>query len=495
MSEIDERTPARGYQPVIGLEVHAQLSTRSKMFCGCDARYSGAAPNSHVCPVDLGLPGSLPVINGRALEQAIMVALALNCSVPEISAFDRKNYPYPDIPKGYQISQFDSPLGRHGWVEIDSAGKGRRIGIIRVHLEEDTGKTIHATIDGREVSLVDYNRSGVPLLEIVSQPEIGSPSEARQYFSALRETLMYLGVSSGDMQEGALRADVNVSVRKLGEGHGVKIEIKNLNSFRAVARALEHEIARQIEILESGGTLRQETRGWDETREVTVVQRSKELAEDYRYFPEPDLPPLNLSAEMVEAIRSSLPELAPCKRVRFVHQYGLSEYDAGVLTQDPTLATLLDKTIELSPTVEPKAAANWLSGEFLRLLKEHEIAAAESRITPEGLAELLGLIQAGTITTAIARTVFVDMFETGVSPRVIVSERSLAQVSDRTDLEAIVREVLDANPGLVSDYILKDRKTEGPLVGKVMAATRGKANAAIVKEIIAAVLGESNCEA
>ena len=479
------------YEPVIGLEVHAQLNTVSKMFCGCDAQYSGAAPNSHVCPVDLGLPGSLPVINERALEMAIMAALAFNCEVAEVTRFDRKNYPYPDIPKGYQISQYDTPIGQNGHVEIESGGTTRTIGIIRVHLEEDTGKTIHANVDGREVSLVDYNRSGVPLLEIVSQPDIRTPEEARAYFSALREILVFMGVNSGDMQEGSLRADVNVSVRKHGADHGVKIEIKNLNSFRSVARALDYEIERQIVILERGDYLFQETRGWDESREITVAQRSKEFAEDYRYFPEPDLPVLRLTRERVDAIRAKLPERASAMRTRFVEQYGLSQADAAVLTQDPVLARLLDETLRFAPGSDPKAIANWLTGEFLRLLRETGTPIESSKITAEGLGALVTLVAKGTITTAIGKTIFEEMFQTGAAPESIVAEKGLEQISDQSELETVVRQVLDENPALVADYISKDGKTVGPLVGKVMAETRGKANAALVKEIIAEQLKQS----
>lgn len=478
------------YEAVIGLEVHAQILTASKMFCACSAHYSGAPPNSHVCPVDLGLPGSLPVINSRAIDEAIMVALALNCDIAETTKFDRKNYPYPDIPKGYQISQYDRPLGRNGWVETHSDAGPKKIGIIRVHMEEDTGKTIHTRLDDREVSLVDYNRSGVPLLEIVSEADIRSAEEARGYFSALREALVYLGVNSGDMQEGALRADVNVSVRKPDGELGVKIEIKNLNSFRSVERSLEYEIQRQIGVLESGGILTQETRGWDEATEVTVSQRSKEHAEDYRYFPEPDLPPLRLSNAAIEGVRARMPESAGDLRHTFTTKYALSTYDAEVLTQDPALARLLDETVRGSSKVEPKVVANWLTGEFLRLSNETGMPIESSHITPHGLLDFTDLIARGVITSAIGKTVFEEMFRTGASPDSIVEKRDLKQVSDQGELEEIVRTVLSENGGLVSDYVNKDRKTEGPLVGKVMAATRGKANAALVKEIIAEMVAE-----
>lgn len=484
------------YIPLVGLEVHAQLLTRSKMFCGCDARYWGASPNSHVCPVDLGLPGSLPVINQAAIDDAIMVALALNCRLADITRFDRKNYPYPDIPKGYQISQYDTPLARNGYIEFDVNGETQRVGITRVHLEEDTGKTIHAAVDGREVSLVDYNRSGVPLLEIVSEPDINSSDAAREYFAALREILVYLRVNSGDMQAGALRADVNVSVSKKGHDRGTKIEVKNLNSFRSVARAVEYEIARQIDVLEAGGFLSQETRGWDEAREVTVGHRSKEYAEDYRYFPEPDLPPLYLSREKIESIRAALPELAQTKRHRFMAEYGLSPYDAVVLTRHPALAELLDETVGLGSATDKKplakTAANWLTGEFLRLLNERQISVEDSRVTPEGLAGLLEILEQGRITNAMAKTVFEEMFTTGKAADAIVAEQSLDQIEDRSQLIPVVQKVIDENPNLASDYRTKDRKTEGPLVGKVMTATRGKANPAIVKVILADLLDSTS---
>jgi len=476
---------------MIGLEVHAQLLTESKMFCGCSARYAGAPPNSHVCPVDLGLPGSLPVINGHALESALMAALALNCEIAEVTRFDRKNYPYPDIPKGYQISQYDTPLGRDGFVELESDGRPRRIGIIRAHVEEDTGKTIHASVGGREVSLVDYNRSGVPLLEIVSEPDITTAEEARSYFSTLREILVYLGVNSGDMQEGALRADVNVSVSKPGEPPGVKVEIKNLNSFRAVERAVRFEIDRQIATIEGGGGLSQETRGWDDEREVTIAQRGKEFAEDYRYFPEPDLPPLTFDRNRIDAMRTRLPETAGAKRSRYVSELGLSRYDAEVLARDKAVAALFDATVVIAGPGMAKPAANWLTGEFARLLGERGIEPAGSLITPAILGELLGLLADGTITTPVAKAVFEDAFASGDSPLAIVDRRGLRQVSNRSELEAIVRAVLEANPALASDYVTKDRKTEGPLVGRVMAASGGKANPEQVKQIIAGLLIET----
>jgi len=473
------------YEPVIGLEVHAQLLTQSKMFCSCSASYSGAAPNTHVCPVDLGLPGSLPVANQAAVEQAIMVALALNCQIAPITKFDRKNYPYPDIPKGYQISQYDTPLGRDGYVDFESETGSERCGIIRVHMEEDTGKTIHGRMGGKDVSLVDYNRSGVPLLEIVSHPDLRSSAGARRYFETLREILVYLGVCSGDMQEGALRADINVSVRRPGSEHGVKVEIKNLNSFRAVARAVEFEIDRQVRCLEAGGTLTQETRGWDEAAEKTVPQRSKEFAEDYRYFPEPDLPPLDVPKVLVDAVRSRMPEAAAKKRERYVNHYGLTAYDAAVLTQDPELARLMDQTVAAAPFAEPKAISNWLTGELLRLLHETGMEPAVVPITPQLLAGLLKLLADGTISNAIGKTVFEEMFRSGTNAATIVRERGLTQMGDPEELRQVVEQVLTANPGLVKQYVEQDRKTEGPLIGQVMKATGGKANAAIVKDLIA----------
>jgi aspartyl-tRNA(Asn)/glutamyl-tRNA(Gln) amidotransferase subunit B len=460
------------------------------MFCGCDARYWAAEPNSHVCPVDLGLPGALPVVNEEALEKAAMAGMALNCAIAEFTRFDRKNYPYPDIPKGYQISQYDHPIATRGYLDVELDGRSTRVGLVRAHLEEDTGKTIHSVVDEEHISLVDFNRSGVPLLEIVTEPDLQTAEEARAFFMQLREILVFLGVNSGDMQEGALRADVNVSVAAEGE-RGTKVEIKNLNSFRSVAAAIEFEIGRQSEVVLAGGRVAQETRGWDDSLMRTVGQRSKEYAQDYRYFPEPDLPPLRLDAGWVAQVRTRMPELPRAKRARFVDRYRLSAYDASVLTQDPAIATLLDETVRLTPFAEPKLAANWISGEFLRLVNASGSDPATSNITAEALAGLIRLVADGTISNAIAKTVFEEMFETGRAAEDIVRDKDLAQVDDREELRPVVRKIIEENAVLVADYVEKARKTEGPLVGKIMAATRGKANPTTAKEILAEELEPS----
>jgi len=467
------------YEAVIGMEVHAQLLTESKMFCRCSADYAAAEPNTHVCPVCLGMPGVLPVINQKAVEYTVMTALALNCQIPEFSRFDRKNYFYPDLPKGYQISQYDLPLSRNGWLEIEAGGEARRIGIERVHLEEDTAKLVH--LGGH--SLVDFNRSGVPLMEIVSRPDIRTPEEARQYLTKLRTILRYLGVNSGNMEEGAMRCEANISLRPLGsKGLGTKVEVKNLNSFHSVKMALEYEIERQRRILEAGGTIDQETMGWDEARGVTVVQRSKEYAHDYRYFPEPDLPPLILSREWVEGIRARLPELPDARRDRFMEQYGLSRYDAGVLTAERSVADYFESCVRAHP--DAKTVANWITGELFRLLKAADIEIEASKVTPNALAELLGLVEKGTISISMAKDVLGEMFETGRPALQIVKERGLTQISDTEELSRIVEQVIAENAGPVAEYLGGKEPVLRFLVGQVMKATRGQANPHLVNELL-----------
>jgi len=483
------------YEPVIGIEVHAQLLTRSKMFCRCSADYAAAEPDTHVCPVCLGMPGVLPVINRKAVEYTIMTALALHCQIPQYSKFDRKNYFYADLVKGYQISQYDLPFSRDGWLEIEASPRGsargvdgerRRIGIRRVHLEEDTAKLVHVHRDGEGYSLVDFNRSGVPLMEIVSEPDIRSPEEARLYLLKLHTILRYLGVSTGDMEKGAMRCEANVSLRPVGAGeYGTRVEIKNLNSFRSVKLALEYEIERQRRILEEGGTVEQETMGWDEARNITVLQRSKEYAHDYRYFPEPDLPPLILSREWVEEIRARLPELPDAKLERFVREYGLSRYDAEVLVAERAVADYFEECAKAGAgRVEPKAIANWVTGELFRLMKVQEVEIGQVEITPDKLAALIGLVQDGTISTTAAKDVFAEMFETGRAPDEIVRERGLAQISDEVELSRIVDEVIAANPEPVADYRAGKEQALRFLVGQVMRATRGKANPKAVNELL-----------
>ncbi len=467
------------YEAIIGMEVHAQLLTESKMFCRCSADYAAAEPNTQVCPICLGMPGVLPVINQKAVEYTIMTALALNCQIPEFSKFDRKNYFYPDLPKGYQISQYDLPLSRDGWLEIEVGGEAKCIGTERVHLEEDTAKLFH--LGGH--SLVDFNRSGVPLMEIVSRPDIRSPEEARQYLTKLRTILRYLGVNSGNMEEGAMRCEANISLRPLGRKElGTKVEVKNLNSFRSVKLALEYEIERQRKILEAGGTIYQETMGWDEARGVTVVQRTKEYAHDYRYFPEPDLPPLVLRREWVEGIKARLPELPDAKRDRFMEQCGLSRYDAGVLTAEQAVAHYFESCVRAYP--DAKTVANWVTGELFRLLKAIDVGIEMVKITPDALAELLILVEKGTISISIAKDVFAELFETGRPPDEIVRERGLAQISDVETLSRIVDDVITANPKAVAEYLAGKEPVLRFLVGQVMKATRGKANPKVVNELL-----------
>lgn len=467
------------YEAVVGIEVHAQLLTESKMFCRCSADYAAAEPNTHVCPVCLGMPGMLPVINQKAVEYTVMTALALNCQIPEFSKFDRKNYFYPDLPKGYQISQYDLPLSRDGWLDIEVGGGSRRIGIERVHLEEDTAKLVH--LGG--YSLVDFNRAGVPLMEIVSRPDIRTPEEARQYLTRLRTIVRYLGVNSGNMEEGAMRCEANISLRPRGRIElGTKVEVKNLNSFHSVKLALEYEIERQARILETGGRIEQVTMGWDEARGVTVVQRSKEHAHDYRYFPEPDLPPLALSREWVEGTRARLPELPDARRSRFVEQYGLSRYDAEVLTADRPVADYFESCVRSYPNA--KTVANWITGELFRLLKAMDTGIETVKITPEVLAELLTLVEKGAINISIAKDVFAAMFETGRSASQIVKEKGLVQISDAEELLRIVEQVIADNPGPVAEYLAGKEPVLRFLVGQVMKATRGKANPKLVNRLL-----------
>lgn len=474
------------YEATIGMEVHAQLLTRSKMFCGCAADYAAAPPNSRVCPICMGMPGVLPVINERAVEFTVMTGLALHCTISKFSRFARKNYNYPDLMKGYQISQYELPLCHDGWLEFEVEGRSKRVGIERVHLEEDTAKLTHIG----EYSLVDVNRSGVPLMEIVSAPDIQSGEEARQYLVELRAILRYLGVSSGNMEEGSMRCEPNVSVRPKGSDvRGTKVEVKNLNSFRAVKLAIDYEIQRQIAVLEAGGRVQQVTSGWDDARGVTVLQRSKEAAHDYRYFPEPDLPPLELSDEWIERVRAELPELPDARRARFEREYGLSPYDARVLTTDRAVADYFEAAVGAAAGVDPKAISNWVTGELFRLMNAHGVDIAQVKVRPGQVAELVELIDRGAITTTIAKNVFAEMFETGASPEEIVERKGLTQISEAGSLEPVVDQVIAENPQAVADYRAGKTQVLKFLVGQVMKATRGKANPNVAAAVLQERLG------
>ena len=484
---------AADYEVVIGLEVHSQLLTKSKMFCSCSTDYAYAAPNTHVCPICMGMPGVLPVINQQAVAYTIITALALNCEIPEFSKFDRKNYPYPDLMKGYQISQYDIPLSKNGYLTIDHHGQIKRIGITRVHLEEDTARLLHH--DG--YSLVDINRSGTPLMEIVSEPDMRSPEEARLYMQKLREILVYLGVSSGRMEEGSLRCDANISIRPKGQLElGVKTEIKNMNSFRSVERALNYEAQRQVELLRTGQTIHQETRGWVETRGVTVPQRSKEYAHDYRYFPEPDLPPLLISRDWVEELRAQLPELPDARRARYIDEYGLSFQDANVLTEDKALGDYFEQVLAVSQTSElkdrAKAAANLVLNDVARLLKSNSVSISENSFSPAASANLLDLLEKERITGKQAKEVLEEAFASGKMPDLIVKEKGFEPpISDQGALERIVEEVISNNSKAANDYRAGKTNALQALIGQVMKQTRGQAKADSVRTILIAKLDET----
>lgn len=480
------------YEVVIGLEVHSQLLTKSKMFCSCSTDYANAAPNTYVCPICMGMPGVLPVINQRAVTYTIMTALALNCSIPEYSKFDRKNYPYPDLMKGYQISQYDIPLSRNGYLTIEHNGQTRKIGITRVHLEEDTARLLHHG----GYSLIDINRSGTPLMEIVSEPDMRSPEEARFYMQKLREILVYLGVSSGRMEEGSLRCDANISVRPRGQQKlGVKTEIKNMNSFRSVERALEYEAQRQIAMLRAGEPIHQETRGWVETRGITVSQRSKEQAHDYRYFPEPDLPPLIISREWVDELRISLPELPDARRTRYMTEFGLSAQDANVMTEDKALGDYFEQVMAISYAGERKAraklTANWLLSEVVRLLKANDTTVEDGPLAPAALANLLDLLDKERITGKQAKEVLDEAYASGEMPDVIVTKKGIKPpISDQGALESIIEDVIAKNAKVANDYRSGKTNALQWLVGQVMKQTRGQAKADIVQKILKSKLDE-----
>jgi aspartyl-tRNA(Asn)/glutamyl-tRNA(Gln) amidotransferase subunit B len=479
------------YEVVIGLEVHAQLLTRSKMFCSCPADYINAAPNENTCPVCLGMPGVLPTMNEQAVEYTVRTALALHCEIPPFTKFDRKNYFYPDLPKGYQISQYDLPLSINGILEFPVAGEAVRCGITRVHLEEDTGTMHHAgdVLQSATSSLIDLNRCGVPLMEIVGEPDLRTPEAAREYLVRLRQILMYIGVNDGNLEKGSFRCDANISLRTPGDKElGVKVEVKNMNSFRAVQHALESEIERQTGVLDAGGTLVQETRGWVEAQGRTISQRSKEQAHDYRYFPEPDLPPLRLGAEYVARVREGLPELPEARAHRFQRQYGLTAYDAAVLTDTREDADTYEALVAAG--VPAKLAANWQTGDVAALANEHRLPLHQSGLGVNGLAGLLRLVEGGTINGPTAKELLAELYVSGGDPEALVNERGLAQVSDTAALTALVDAAITANPAAAADFRAGKQQALGQLMRAVKDATGGKADMPLVNRLLRDRLSE-----
>jgi aspartyl-tRNA(Asn)/glutamyl-tRNA(Gln) amidotransferase subunit B len=477
------------YEPVIGLEVHAQLLTRSKIFCGCSTTF-GEEPNTQTCPVCTGQPGSLPVVNRKAVEFAIKLGLATSCRIAPHSLFARKNYFYPDLPKGYQISMYEFPLAEDGFIEIMVDGQKKRIQIVRIHMEEDAGKLKHGeTPETASFSYVDFNRTGVPLVEIVSGPDIRSPEEAGDYLRKLRAILQYLEICTGDMEKGTFRCDANVSVRPKGQTEfGTRTELKNMNSFRHVEKALEYEIRRQIAVLEDGEEVVQETRLWDVGQGVTISMRGKEEAHDYRYFPDPDLVPLRIDEKWVEEIRKGLPELPDEKKERFVRQYQIPEYDAEILTSSKPLSGYYEETVKSFN--EPKIVSNWVMGDLLRELKRDEKEIDQCRVTPKHLAEMLQMIKKGTISGKIAKEVFEEMYQTGASPEDIVKEKGWTQILDEREIEKAIEKAMEAHPKQVEDYRKGKEKLFGFFVGEVMKQTQGKANPKLVNELLKKKLKE-----
>ncbi|MCT4575251.1 MAG: Asp-tRNA(Asn)/Glu-tRNA(Gln) amidotransferase subunit GatB [Alphaproteobacteria bacterium] len=475
------------YEIVIGLEVHSELKTNTKIYCDCTTAFGGD-PNTHCCPICTGMPGTLPVLNGKVVEYAIKAGLATNCKINEFSKQDRKNYFYPDLPKAYQVSQYDLPLCYEGSVEIDVNGSKKTIGLTRIHIEEDAGKLIHESGEG---SLVDYNRCGVPLIEIVSEPDFRSAEEVRAYMEKLRTILLYVDVSDCKMNEGSLRCDVNLSVRKKGEKEfGTRTEMKNMNSFNFVVKAIEYEAKRQIKVIENGGTIVQETRRWDESKGVTVSMRSKEEAHDYRYFPEPDLMPIITSKERIEEIRNSLPELPDSRKIRFTEKYGLSEYDANLIVASRRIADFFE---EASKNVNnKKTVVNFITTEIFSRLSEEDKEQGNIPIEPNYLEELVKLIEDGTISNSIAKTVFAEMWDTGKSANKIVEEKGLKQISDDGELKTMAQEVISNNPKPVQDYLSGKEAAIQALMGQMMKLTRGKANPKVVIGILKELFSEMN---
>jgi aspartyl-tRNA(Asn)/glutamyl-tRNA(Gln) amidotransferase subunit B len=487
-SQVTPEVMAR-YEAVIGLEVHAQLDTVTKAFCGCSTKF-GNAPNSNTCPVCLGLPGALPVLNKRALELAMSASLAINCKIQPLSRFARKNYFYPDLPKGYQISMYELPLATAGWLEIEVEGEKKRIGITRLHMEDDAGKSLHEGFaESDRWSYIDFNRCGVPLVEIVSEPDLRTPAEAYAYLNTLKQILEYTEVSDCNMEEGSLRCDANVSVRLRGAPKfGTKAEVKNLNSFRYLSHALEYEIERQIGVIEAGGAIVQETRLWNVAAGRTEPMRSKEFAHDYRYFPDPDLLPVKISAAEIEEVKQSMPELPDAKTARFLRDYGISPYDAGVLTATRAMADYFELVVRASAPAKP--AANWIAGELLRRLKDAGKEISDSPLEPEALAELIAKVEKGEITAASGKKVFAKMFETGRSAADVIAAEGFAQISDAGAIERIAREVMKKNPDNVAKYRSGNEGVFKFFVGQVMRETRGQANPQLVNEVVKRVLSE-----
>jgi aspartyl-tRNA(Asn)/glutamyl-tRNA(Gln) amidotransferase subunit B len=471
------------YEPVIGLEVHAQLETRSKIFCGCSTTF-GEQPNTQTCPVCTGQPGSLPVVNRKAVEFAIKLGLATSCRIAPYSLFARKNYFYPDLPKGYQISMYEYPLAEEGFIEIVMHGQKKRIQIIRIHMEEDAGKLKHGeTPETESFSYVDFNRTGVPLVEIVSGPDIRSPEEAGDYLRKLRGILQYLEICTGDMEKGTFRCDANVSIRPKGQKEfGTRTELKNMNSFRHVEKALEYEIKRQIAVVEDGKDVVQETRLWDVDQGITISMRGKEEAHDYRYFPDPDLVPLRIDEKWIEEIRRSLPELPDEKKERFLRQYEIPEYDAEILTSTKAMATYYEECVRLFP--EPKTVSNWMMGDLLRELKRDEREIDQCPVTPQHLVEMLEMIKEGTISGKIAKDLLGEMYRTGERPEKIVRDKGWVQIVDEGEIEKAIENAMEGNPKQVEDYRKGKEKLFGFFVGEVMKQTKGKANPKLVNELL-----------
>jgi len=471
------------YESVIGLEVHVQLNTETKIFCGCSTKF-GAEPNSQICPVCTGMPGVLPVLNEEVLRKGVLAGLALNCEIAEYSKFDRKNYFYPDLPKAYQISQYDKPVCKNGYIDILSGGDIKRIGITRLHLEEDAGKLIHSDDVTNNVSFVDLNRTGIPLAEIVSEPDMRTAEEAYNYLTKIKSIIKYINVSDANMEEGSLRCDVNISLREVGAPKfGEKVEIKNLNSFKAVKSAISYEYERQLSLIESGekNLIVQETRLWDADRQETYSMRSKEDAHDYRYFPDPDLTPVILTQDYIQQLRNELPELPDEKRNRFISEFNLSEYDADVLTSVKQLADYYEESVLKG--ANPKKAANWISSELLGQIEDPE-KIFSFPVKPSGIAELLMLVDNNTISGKIAKVVFKDMIETGNSPQKIIDEKGLVQVSDSSEIESVIDVVLKKNQQSIDDYKNGKEKAIGFLVGQIMKESKGKANPQVVNELL-----------